>query len=285
MVRPAARRLAAEWIRRELKLSERMACRAAGLNRSTFQYCTTKPPLTELRAHLRSAAAEKPRYGYRRLTDRLRTTMNYVVNHKLIYRLYREEELAVRRRRRKRLASERRGKLERAKAPGDHWAMDFVTDTLLNGRVFRTLTIVDEFTRKSPALVVDFSLPGARVVRELEALKQQGMKPKTLVVDNGPEFAGKDLERWAFENDVELHFIQPGKPTQNAFAESFNGRFRDECLNENCFLSIDDARRIIEAFRIEYNEARPHSSLGNLSPAEFERRMLSNPAGLTKRAA
>lgn len=240
--------------------------------------------MTELRAALREVAAEKPRYGYRRLHDRLKRKRGWQVNHKLIYRLYREEQLAVRKKMRKRLAAERRGRLDPATYPNERWSMDFVTDTLSDGRVFRSLTIVDQFSKKLPALEVDFSLTGERVARVLDELAQRGMKPGTIVVDNGPEFAGKALERWAHQNNVELHFIKPGKPTENAFIESFNGKFRDECLNENCFLSIEDARRIIEEFRVEYNDHRPHSSLGNLSPAEFERLIIptySKPAGLT----
>lgn len=288
MVRPAARRLAAEWAQKEFGLSQRMASRVAGLNRSTLRYRSTRPPLNELRSALREVAAEKPRYGYRRLHDRLARKRGWKVNHKLIYRLYREEQLAVRKKTRKRLAAERRGRLDPATYPNERWSMDFVTDTLIDGRVFRSLTIVDQFLKKSPAIEVDFSLPGERVVRVLEQLKERGIKPRTIVLDNGPEFTGKVLERWAHENQVELHFIRPGKPTENAFIESFNGKFRDECLNENCFLSIDDARRIVEEFRVEYNEDRPHSSLGNLSPAEFERLIIpnySNPVGLTQRVA
>jgi putative transposase len=254
-----------------------MACRAAGLNRSTMRYESRREPLTELRAALRAVAAEKPRYGYRRLHDRL-VKRKWAVNHKLIYRLYCEEELAVRRQARKRLSRAPRGKLAKATKPGEYWSMDFVSDTLMSGRVFRALTIIDQFSKKTPAIEVDFSLPGERVARVLDSLKERGEKPKVIVVDNGPEFAGRALERWAHANDVDLHFITPGKPTENAFIESFNGRFRDECLNQNCFLSIEDARRIIEDFRIEYIEERPHRSLGNLSPAEFERRMIrSNP--------
>lgn len=147
--------------------------------------------------------------------------------------------------------------------------MDFTHDMLADGRRFRTLNIVDDFTRECPAIEVDTSLPGGRVVRVLERLAQTRGLPKAIVLDNGPEFAGRRLDAWAFERGVELLFIRPGKPVENAFIESFNGRFRDECLNSHWFTGLDDARQRIEAWRRDYNLVRPHSALGGKSPAEF----------------
>jgi putative transposase len=154
----------------------------------------------------------------------------------------------------------------------ERWSMDFMGDTLSDGRSFRMLNIVDDYTRESPAIVVDFSLPGERVVRELDKVAEQRGLPGTIVVDNGPEFAGRALDEWAYRRGVKLHFIRPGKPVENAYAESFNGKFRDECLNEHWWHGLREAKETIERWRIDYNEVRPHSSLGNATPAEFARR-------------
>lgn len=151
--------------------------------------------------------------------------------------------------------------------------MDFVSDSLFYGRKFRALTIVDDFSRESPAIEVDTSLSGLRVTRVLDQLAQTRGLPEVITVDNGPEFAGKVLDEWAYRNGVKLHFIRPGKPVENCYIESFNGKFRDECLNENWFSSLQEARNIIEAWRRDYNQYRPHSSLGDLTPEEFVRKI------------
>jgi putative transposase len=191
------------------------------------------------------------------------------VNHKRLLRLYREEGLAVRRRRvRQRVAVPRLPRV-RAARPNEQWSMDFVRDTLADGRVFRCLTIVDDFTRECPAIEVDLSLPGLRVCRTLDVLAATRGLPRTITVDNGPEFAGRTLDAWAHWHGVALQFIRPGKPVENAYIESFNGRFRDECLNEEYFLSLTDARLRIEAWRQDYNTRRPHSSLASRTPTEF----------------
>jgi putative transposase len=215
---------------------------------------------------------ERPRWGYRRLYRLLRRE-GMVVNKKLVQRVYREEGLAVRRRKRKRVAIPRTP-LPSLIGANERWSMDFVSDALSDGRRFRVLTIVDDFTRESPAIEVDTSLPGERVIRVLESLATTRGLPKAIVCDNGPEFRGEALDQWADRCGVALQFIQPGKPIQNAFAESFNGRFRDECLNENWFVSLLDARRTIEAWRIDYNVARPHSGLDDRTPAEFAKALL-----------
>src|SRR5882672_11612385 len=185
----------------------------------------------------------------------------WAINHKLVYRLYREEGLVVRRRVRKRIAAARRQQLDAPTKPDQRWSMDFVSDALADGRVFRTLNIIDDFSRECVAIEVDISLGGERVVRVLERLNEQRGLPERIVMDNGPEFTSKALDAWAHAAGVKLHFIRPGKPTENAFVESFNGRFREECLNENWFRNLIDARTTIENWRRHYNEERPHSSL------------------------
>jgi putative transposase len=191
------------------------------------------------------------------------------VNRKCLYRLYRLENLGVRRRRRRRLASMPRQPRPMPSQANVRWSMDFTHDMLADGRRFRTLNLVDDFTRECLAIEVDTSLPGRRVVRVLEQLAESRGLPKAIVIDNGPEFAGRTLDAWAFERGVELLFIRPGKPIENAFIESFNGRFRDECLNSHWFTGLDDARHRIETWRLDYNQVRPHSALGGKTPAEF----------------
>ena len=257
-----------------IDVSERRACRYTGFARSSQRYRTCRPARTELRARLQTLATERPRWGYRRLYVLLRRE-GYVVNRKLVQRVYREEGLHVRRRKRKRVAVPR-VPLPSPSAPNERWSMDFVSDALGDGRKFRALTRVDDFTRESPAIEVDFSLPGERVVRVLDQLAVTRGLPTTLVCDNGPEFAGQALDQWAHTRGVALQFIQPGKPIQNAFAESFNGRLRDECLNESWFVSLADAQQTIEAWRVDYNVARPHSGLADRTPAEFARAFTEN---------
>ena len=196
------------------------------------------------------------------------------VNHKRIYRLYRDEGLAVRRKHRKKLAGRGRVISPAPTAANERWSMDFVVDTCSNGRNFRTLNIVDDFTRECLVIEVDTSLGGGRVARVLDRLAETRTLPRSIVIDNGPEFAGKALDAWAYRCGVKLHFIRPGKPVENAFIESFNGKLRDECLNENWFTNLQDAREKIEHWRSDYNEVRPHSSLGNLPPMEFAKRRI-----------
>jgi putative transposase len=199
-------------------------------------------------------------------------------NHKRVHRVYREAGLQVRRRARKRLTRAERIPLARPTAPLERWSMDFMTDTLGDGRGFRTLNIVDDFSHECPAIEVDRSLPGARVVRVLDRLAETIGLPKVIVCDNGPEFAGRTLDAWAYRRGVELRFIRPGKPIENAFVESFNGKFRDECLNEHWFVSVGEAQRIIETWRVDYNTVRPHRSLGQLTPAAYAAAACAGPA-------
>ena len=261
------RRSAVTQVRETVGRSVRWACRVVGLATSTWYYRARRDPQPALRARLRELAEQKRRYGSPRLYDLLRR-QGWPVNHKRVERLYREEGLQVRRRRRKRVAIVRQPRPVPTQ-PRERWSMDFVHDTLADGRQFRCLTIVDDCTRECPALAVDFGLSGAAVVRVLEQLAHTTGLPRTIVVDNGPEFAGKALDLWAHQRGVELDFITPGKPVQNAFVESFNGKFRDECLSEHWFLSLADARQAIEAWRREYNTERPHRSLGRRTPSEF----------------
>ena len=192
-----------------------------------------------------------------------------IINHKRVERVYREDGLAVRRRRRKRVARDGRGRAVLPGRPNQQWGVDFVSDALAWGRRIRLFTVVDVFTREALAIEVDTSLPGGRVVRVLERLAAERGAPDEIVLDNGPELAGKALDQWAYERGVGLRFIEPGKPVQNAFVESFQGRLRDECLDRHWFVSLPEARHTVEAWRQDYNAERPHSALGYRSPEEF----------------
>jgi len=192
-----------------------------------------------------------------------------VINHKRTERIYREEGLMLRRKRRRKGAAGLRVTMPVPKKPNEHWSMDFVTDSIVTGRRFRALAIIDDFSRECPVIEVDTSLGGARVVSVLDRLAETRGLPEVITMDNGPEFAGKTLDEWAYRKGVKLNFIRPGKPIENAYAESFNSRFRDECLNTNWFMSLRHARDIIEYWRRDYNEVRPHSSLNNRTPGEY----------------
>ena len=266
MTAAARRAVVAEW-RAAAGLSERRACRFLGAGRSTQRYRAHRRQPPGLEERLTELAAARPRWGYRRLWVLLRRE-GYAVNWKRVYRLYRASGLAVKRRRRKRTAVARRP-LPPATRPNERWSMDFVHDRLSNGRWFRSLTIVDDFTRECLAIEVDTSLTGARVVEVLTQLAQARPLARTIVVDNGPEFAGRVLDAWAYRRGITLAFIQPGKPTQNAFVESFNSRLRDECLNAHWFVTVTEAQLTIEAWRDDYNTQHPHGSLGRRTPSEF----------------
>jgi putative transposase len=265
-VKPTQKRAVVTFFRVGFRVSERRACRVAGVPRSTCRYRSVARDQTPLRVRLRDLAAARVRYGYRRLHVLLQRE-GWRVNHKRIHRLYREEGLSIRvKPKRKRVSGPRVAPLP-ATRPQERWSMDFLTDSLANGRRFRALTIVDNVSRVSPAIEVGVSLTGERVVAVLEHLKRAGGMPQRIAIDNGPEFISKALDAWAYRNGVQLEFSRPGKPTDNAFAESFNGRFRDECLNQHWFASLEEARQTIEAWRMEYNTERPHRSLGQQTPA------------------
>ena len=252
-------------------LSLRRACRLVGLWRSTQQYRPHRPDDRALRDRLRELAEQRRRFGAPRLHVLLRRE-GWAVNHKRTERLYCEEGLALRRKRHRKRAAGVRVTLPRPTRPNERWAMDFLHDRLADGRRFRVLTMVDAYSRESPAIVADTSLPGARVVEVLERLADTQGLPQGITIDNGPEFAGSALDAWAYRRGIQLHFIEPGKPVQNAYVESFNGRLRDECLNEHWFTTLEEARCRLEAWRQDYNTVRPHSSLGDLTPEAFAKR-------------
>ena len=257
-----------DWLHKAYQLSERRSCRVTGIYRSLFRYRSIKRDDSLYRIAIRDIAQSKPRYGYRRILVLLRR-QGYKIGKDMTYRIYREEGLQVRTKRRKKSVSRRRISIDRPKSVNKVWSMDFVNDELTSGEKIRMLTIVDHFSRESVAVDVGKSLRAAQVIDCLSRLKNTRGLPKIIIVDNGSEFSGKEMDRWAHENNVELHFIRPGKPVENAYIESFNGRIRDECLNANIFYTLDDAKEIIEKWREDYNNWRPHSSLGNLSPIEY----------------
>lgn len=268
MVSAAARREAARYLQASHHVSERRAGQLLWLSNSSLRYRSRRRAAEDLRQRLRELARERPRYGYQRLWALLRRE-GWLVNHKRIYRLYCEEGLKLSKRRRRARAQVERVPLARPTKADERYSMDFMRDTLADGRVFRTLNIVDDYTRECLAIEVDTSLPGARVVRVLEGLAATGRQPLHIVVDNGPEFASKAVDQWAAKRGVSLRFIDPGKPMQNAYIESFNGKFRDECLSRHWFISLEEARSVSEEWRIDYNERRPHRSLQQQTPAEF----------------
>ena len=244
-------------------------CRLLTLDRNTLRYRSRRQEDAALRTRIRDIAECKRRYGCPRIYVRLRRE-GWRVNHKRVERLYyRDEGLSLRRRRRKKAAAVPRVALPKPTQPGLCYAMDFVHDRLVTGRRFKCLTMTDPCSKEVPVIEVDVSIGGARVCRILDRLFATRPLPETLILDNGPEFAGMALDAWAAQHGVHLHFIQPGKPVQNAFIESFNGKFRDECLNEHWFLSLQEAQLVIEAWRREYNEERTHSTIGDMTPMEF----------------
>lgn len=250
--------------------SQRRACRLLACSRTVARYRLRRDPQLALRERIREIAKRHRRFGYRRVHWWLAQRDGLALNVKRVYRLYAEEGLQVpkRRRRRQRL-TDRCQPLSTPTARNERWSMDFVSDTLVNGRRFRALTIVDDFDRASPAIEVASSLPGGRVVRVLNRLAAVRGLPRAIKVDRGPEFTSEALKTWSRERGVKLLFIDPGKPIQNAHIESFNGRFRDECLNESWFVDLADARATIEEWRRFYNAQRPHSGIGNVPPARY----------------
>jgi putative transposase len=264
----------------EHHLSQRRACGLIGITRRALNYTRGEDRNHELRQRLRALAEEKRRWGCPLLYQLIRRE-GFAVNHKRVERLYREEGLSLRRRRTRKRRSHLRVVRERPSAANHTWAMDFVHDSLLNGRRFRALTIIDQWSRECPAIEVNVSLTGERVASALERLRVTRGLPTVIQSDNGCEFTSRVMDHWAYEHGVKLQFIEPGKPIQNAFIESFNSRLREECLNAEVFVSLDDARRKIEQWRQEYNRERPHSSLGYLTPEAFAALTRSAPATRT----
>ena len=279
MVGPAAKREAVAHLRNVVHLSERRACILVAADRKMIRYRSRRPPDIELRTRLRDLANQRRRFGYRRLFILLREQGEpSVVNR--IYRLYREEGLTVRKRKARRRAVGTRTPILVEARVNARWSLDFVHDQFALGRRFRILNIVDDVTRECLAAIPDTSISGKRVARELTALVRERGKPGMVVSDNGTEFTSNAILGWTKEQAVEWHYIAPGRPMQNGYIESFNGRMRDELLNESLFLDLDQARQLIGDWVIGYNTARPHSSLGYKTPAAYAG-TLTAPKGVT----
>jgi transposase InsO family protein len=251
-----------------LGLSERQALRLVGMSASTLRYKPREDGNESLRERLKELAGQHRRHGYRMLHSRLRID-GWAINVKRTYRVYREEGLMVRKRRRKKLPVPERQPLVRPMQPNEVWSMDFLFDELANGRRVKTLTVVDDCSKEVVQIVADTSIPALYVTRVLDQVSVERGLPRVIRTDNGPEFAGRVMQTWAAHNRVELRFIQPGKPVQNAYVESFNSRFRDECLSQHWFASLSHMRSVIENWREDYNHHRPHSTLGYVPPAVF----------------
>jgi putative transposase len=270
VVTPAARRNIVIHLKEVFQFSERRACVIVGLCRSSCRYQAKPKDDNEIRSRLRELAEQRRKFGAPRLHTMLRRE-GHLINHKRTERIYKEEGLSLRRKKSRKRISHLRVVMDRPEQINQHWSMDFVSDSLYNGRRFRVLTVVDDLSRECPVLEVDHSLTGQRVTRVLDRVSMVRGLPEVITVDNGPEFISKALDLWAYERNVKLRFIQPGKPVQNAYIESFNGKFRDECLNDNVFISLHSAQKIIETWREDYNSERPHSSLNGMAPTEFAR--------------
>ena len=279
MVRPAAKREAVAHLRNSLEMSERRACSLVAADRKMVRYRSRRPPDTALRARLRELANERRRFGYRRLFIMLRA-QGEPSGINRIYRLYREEGLTVRRRKARRRAVGTRIPILVEARINARWSLDFVHDQFALGRRFRILNIVDDVTRECLAAIPDTSISGKRVARELTALIDARGKPQMIVSDNGTEFTSNAILAWTKEHQVEWHYIAPGRPMQNGYIESFNGRMRDELLNESLFVDLDQARQLIGAWAADYNTARPHSSLGYKTPVAYAG-TLTAPKGVT----
>jgi putative transposase len=252
--------------RRGLSLTR--SCGLMGLPRSTFYYDAKERDDETLRDALSDVAATRRRWGYRRLLVLLRR-LGFVDNHKRVFRIYQQQGLQVRRRKGRKTSKWRGDKVPAPKRANERWSMDFVQDATQNGRKIRVLNVIDDYTRECLSIEVDTSLTGARVTRVLDQIVDMRGKPDALLTDNGSEFTSRAMEKWSYSSDVKHQFIEPGKPVQNAYVESFNGKFRDECLNEHWFANLQEVRLIVEEWRIDYNEERPHSGLGYRTPAEF----------------
>lgn len=265
-MKPRAKKAVVNYAKDKYPVSERRACRLFSLSRSASRYKTIRVDDPAIIERIKELAEERRRWGYRQL-HRLLTREGIKMNQKKFRRIYREQKLSLKVRKGSKVRSQPRSPIAPPSGPNERWSMDFMSDQLgPSGRRFRILTIVDDFTRECVALFADFSIQGVTVAKVLDGLKRL---PKTFNIDNGSEFTGKAMDQWAYDRGIKLDFIRPGKPNENAFIESFNGKFRNECLSEHWFVSLEDVRRTIEKWRIDYNENRPHSSLGGLTPKEF----------------
>ena len=280
MVTPAVKRAAVAQVREVHDVSERRACKTLGVDRSLVRYRSIRLDDAAIRIRLRELANERRRFGFRRLGYLLKREGIHM-NHKKLLRLYREEGLAVRRRKGRKRALGTRAPMVVPDGPNQRWSLDFVSDAFTDGRRFRILCVVDDFSRECIGLVADTSLSGTRVGRELDAIIRRRRKPKTIVSDNGTELTSMAILQWTQKRKVDWHYIAPGKPTQNAFVESFNGKLRDECLNETLFTSVDQARVELKLWQRDYNHVRPHSSHKGLTPNDAAQNwMIQQVAGL-----
>ena len=280
-MRPVERKDAALYLLAHNDVSERRVCSVLKIYRNAYRYESRKDQQAVLRNRIREIAETRIRYGYRRIHVLL-LREGWHINHKRVYRLYREEGLNLRKKKPCRQKSAcRMPYIAMPCALDECWAMDFVSDQLYNGKRFRALTLLDMFSRECLDIHVDKSITGEAVAGVLDRLKARRGLPKRIKVDNGPEFVSKALDAWAYFNHVQLDYSRPGKPTDNAYIESFNGSFRDECLNTHWFMSLEDAQEKIASWKEDYNELRPHSSLTYLTPTDFARNYrLSNVSNL-----
>jgi putative transposase len=268
VVTPQARRACSTYLINHYKVSERRACQLVGVNRSVARYRSVKPSEEPLVKQIKEIAFEKRRYGYRRIHAVLKK-IGIVANHKKVYRIYKECGLKVKKRGSRKRALGVRGASYKATKPNQKWALDFVHDALADGRKIRLLTVIDEYTRESLEIVVDTSINSKKVIKALEKLIRQKGKPEVIVSDNGTEFTSNVVQKWREETGIVWQFIEPGKPFQNGSIESFNGKLRDECLNEHWFINMKEAQLRVEKWRVDYNTTRPHSALNGRTPEEF----------------
>lgn len=264
----AQKRTVVSELGRDHKLSQRRSCLLAGLSRSVARYRKKDVPDPLLLRRLQELAEERPRFGYRRIHVFL-VREGWRLNRKKVLRIYRELQLQVRRKKRNQAARASRKRKPIPTRVNEAWSMDFMSDALADGRCFRLLNVVDDCSREAVVMEAGISLPAGRVVRALDQAIEERGRPARITVDNGPEFRSRTLDAWAYGKGIDLCFIQPGKPTENAFVESFNGRVREECLNQHCFRDLEEARAILEDWREDYNTVRPHGSLNNRTPREY----------------
>ena len=269
---PDANRKAVVHLMEIHQVSQRRACDVLRVDRSSMRYQSRRGDDVDLRDAIKRVSRERRRFGYRRIHVMV-AREGFQVNHKKLRRIYAEEKLQVRRRGGRKRALGTRRPMVLPDGPNQRWSLDFVSDAFTDGRRFRISTVVDDYTRENVALIADTSLSGQRVTRELnKAIAERGA-PKTIVSDNGTEFTSMAILKWVQDTGIDWHYIAPGKPQQNGFIESFNGKLRDECLNETLFSSLAEACATLEEWREDYNWRRPHSALGNLTPMEFAQRM------------
>ena len=271
MVTPASKRSVVQDLKTQHHLSERRSCQLVGISRSSYHYQAHPRDDAEIRSRLCELASRYPRYGYLLLWRLLRAE-GLVVNKKRVYRIYKEEGLQVPKRKRNKLIRTRQPQTLPEQV-NDRWSMDFVSDRLSNGRPFRILNVMDDCSRELIGQYIGFTIGSRQVISLLEQLIAERCRPHSIVCDNGPEFTSKKMHFWSQDSGVKLHFIQPGKPTQNAFVESLNGKFRENCLSQHVFRSLADACHIIEQWRYHYNHERPHSSLDYMTPAAYAARV------------